>query len=68
MVALNPQTGEILAMASYPSYDPNVLATHDGTKLNSADQALLQQAGNPLLNRAINFTWPPGSTFKIVTS
>jgi penicillin-binding protein A len=68
VVALNPQTGAILAMASYPSYDPNVLATHSGKQLNAADQALLQQAGNPLLNRAINFTWPPGSTFKIVTS
>jgi peptidoglycan glycosyltransferase len=68
VVALNPQTGAILAMASYPSYNPNVLATHSGKQLNSADQALLKQAGNPLLNRAINFTWPPGSTFKIVTS
>ena len=68
VVALNPQTGAILAMASYPSYNPNVLATHSGKQLNTADQALLKQAGNPLLNRAINFTWPPGSTFKIVTS
>jgi peptidoglycan glycosyltransferase len=68
VVALDPQTGAILAMASYPSYDPNLLATHDGGKLNAADKALLEQAGNPLLNRAINFTWPPGSTFKIVTS
>jgi penicillin-binding protein A len=68
VVALNPQTGAILAMVSYPSYDPNVLATHSGNKLNAADKALLRQAGNPLLNRAINFTWPPGSTFKIVTS
>ena len=68
VVALDPQTGAILAMASYPSYDPNVLATHDGNQLNAADKALLEQAGNPLLNRAINFTWPPGSTFKIVTS
>jgi peptidoglycan glycosyltransferase len=68
VVALDPQTGAILAMASYPSYDPNVLATHNGNQLNSADKALLEQAGNPLLNRAINFTWPPGSTFKIVTS
>ena len=68
VVALDPQNGAILAMASYPSYDPNVLATHDGKQLNAADQALLNQPGNPLLNRAINFTWPPGSTFKIVTS
>jgi penicillin-binding protein A len=68
VVALDPKTGAILAMASYPSYDPNVLATHDGNKLISADKALLAQAGNPLLNRAINFSVPPGSTFKIVTS
>jgi peptidoglycan glycosyltransferase len=68
VVALDPHTGAILVMASYPSYDPNVLATHDGKQLNAADEALLKQAGNPLLNRAINFTWPPGSTFKIVTS
>jgi penicillin-binding protein A len=68
VVALDPQTGAILAMASYPSYDPNVLATHSGKQLNAADEALLKQAGNPLLNRAIDYTWPPGSTFKIVTS
>jgi penicillin-binding protein A len=68
VVALDPQTGAILAMASYPSYDPNLLATHNGNKLNAVDKALLAQPGNPLLNRAINFTWPPGSTFKIVTS
>ena len=68
VVALDPQTGAILAMASYPSYDPNVLATHNGSQLNAADEALLKQAGNPLLNRAIDYTWPPGSTFKIVTS
>ena len=68
VVALNPQTGAILAMASSPSYDPNVLATHNSKQLISADNALLKQAANPLLNRAINFTGPPGSTFKIVTS
>jgi penicillin-binding protein A len=68
VVALDPQTGAILAMASFPSYDPNVLATHNGSKLNAADKALLLAPGNPLLNRAINYTWPPGSTFKIVTS
>ena len=68
VVALDPQTGAILAMASYPSYNPNLLATHNGNKLDAVDKALLLQPGNPLLNRAINFTWPPGSTFKIVTS
>ena len=47
VVALDPQTGAILAMASYPSYDPNVLATHSGKQLNAADEALLKQAGQP---------------------
>jgi peptidoglycan glycosyltransferase len=68
VVALNPQTGAILAMASYPTYNPNTLTTHDGTQLNNADNALLKSQSNPLLNRAINDTFPPGSTFKIVTS
>ena len=68
VVALDPQTGAILVMASYPSYDPNVLATHNGKQLIAADNAQLRAPGNPRLNRAINFTWPPGSTFKIVTS
>jgi peptidoglycan glycosyltransferase len=68
VVALDPQTGAILALVSFPSYNPNVLATHSGTQLNTVDKALLTDPGNPLLNRAINFTWPPGSTFKIVTS
>ena len=36
VVALNPKTGAILAMATYPSFDPNVLAIHDGTKLNKS--------------------------------
>src|SRR3974377_224100 len=45
VVALDPQTGAILALASYPSYDPNVLATHAGKRVNAADDALLKQAG-----------------------
>jgi penicillin-binding protein A len=68
VVALNPKTGAILAMATYPSYDPNLLATHDGNQLNKNDQALLKDPNQPLLNRALQATYPPGSTFKIVTS
>jgi len=67
-VALNPKTGAILAMASYPSFDPNVLAIHDGAKLNQVDKQLLADKAQPLLNRALEGTYPPGSTFKIVTS
>jgi len=68
VVAIDPKTGAILAMASYPSYDPNVLATHDGNQLNEVDQALLRNPGQPLLHRSLDATYPPGSTFKIVTS
>ena len=68
VVALNPATGAILAMASYPSYDPNKLATHNGTALNAYDEQLLKESPSPLLNNATQTTLPPGSTFKIVTS
>ena len=68
VVALNPKTGAVLALASYPSFDPNVLAIHDGAKLNKIDNKLLKDPAQPLLNRALQGTYPPGSTFKIVTS
>ena len=68
VVALNPKTGAILAMASYPSFDPNVLAIHDGAKLNKVDNQLLRDKTQPLMNRALEGAYPPGSTFKIVTS
>jgi penicillin-binding protein A len=67
VVALDPSTGAILAMASDPSYDPNLLTTLDGTTLNKADKQLLTDPSQPLLNRAINQTYPPGSSFKIIT-
>ena len=68
VVALNPKTGAILAMASYPSFDPNVLAIHDGAQLIKNDNQLLADKTQPLVNRALQGTYPPGSTFKIVTS
>ena len=45
VVALNPKTGAILAMACYPSFDPNVLAIHDGAKLNKIDNRAAQGQG-----------------------
>jgi peptidoglycan glycosyltransferase len=68
VVAINPQTGAILALASYPTFDPNLLATLDGKKLISNDKKLLADPAHPLINNAISTTFPPGSTFKIVTS
>ena len=68
VVALNPKTGAILALASYPSFNPNAYTTFDGVKLNKVDARYRKDPRQPLLNRAINATYPPGSTFKIVTS
>jgi penicillin-binding protein A len=68
VVAIQPSTGAILALASYPTFNPNELTTFDGTTLNKVDQRLLTARSQPLLNRAIQETYPPGSSFKIVTS
>jgi peptidoglycan glycosyltransferase len=68
VVAIQPSTGAILALASYPTFDPNVLTTFDGTQFDKIDNQLLRDPGQPLLNRATQETYPPGSSFKIVTS
>ncbi|MCW2756808.1 MAG: cell elongation-specific peptidoglycan D,D-transpeptidase [Nocardioidaceae bacterium] len=68
VVALEPSTGKILAMVSNPTYDPNVLASHDFKAAGQAKQALEDDKNGPLENRAIEAVLPPGSTFKVVTS
>ncbi len=67
-VAIQPSTGAILALASYPTFNPNKYATFDGAQLNKIDSHYRNSPQQPLLNRAIDQTFPPGSTFKIVTS
>lgn len=68
VVALEPSTGKILAMVSLPTYDPNVLASHDLTAAGDAYERLNKDPTEPLLNRAIQTRLPPGSTFKVVTA
>jgi peptidoglycan glycosyltransferase len=68
VVALEPATGKILAMVSAPSYDPNELASHDGSEQSAAWQRLRDNPDSPLVNRAISETYPPGSTFKVITT
>jgi len=68
VVALDPRTGAILALASAPSYDPSVLATHKFGAAGRAYTQLARDPGNPLLDRAISQTYPPGSTFKVITT
>ncbi len=68
VVALDPKTGAILALVTYPSYDPNLLAVHDGTTLNNNDRQLSSDPDKPLLDRGTELTYPPGSTFKLITA
>ncbi|WP_128377550.1 peptidoglycan D,D-transpeptidase FtsI family protein [Streptomyces cavernae] len=70
VAALDPKTGAILALASTPSYDPSTFA---GNSVDSDTKAWakLQKKNNPddpMLNRALRQTYPPGSTFKVVTA
>jgi len=72
VVAMNPKTGAVLAMYSWPTYDPQSLVTPDrdadGTPL--AEKAMLnysRDSGSPLLNRATAGLYTPGSVFKVVT-
>jgi peptidoglycan glycosyltransferase len=67
VVALDPRSGEVLALYSNPSYDPNLLADHDVTESENVYTLLSAADGNPLLPKAYREIYPPGSTFKIVT-
>ncbi|MEV6716521.1 penicillin-binding protein 2 [Lentzea sp. NPDC051208] len=69
VVAIKPDTGEILAMASTPSYDPNLLASHDVNEQAAAwKQLTAKDAGDPLVNRATQALYPAGSTLKVVVA
>src|SRR5256714_4110881 len=66
IVAMNPNNGEILAMASYPTFDPNLFSQRINTKPGRAEYAaLLNDPKKPLYNRAIRGRYPPGSTWKV---
>jgi peptidoglycan glycosyltransferase len=66
VVAIRPSTGEILAMVSTPSYDPNPLAAHSADEQKKAWARFTAADPPVLVNRAIQETYPPGSTFKLV--
>ena len=63
VVVMRPTTGEILAMVSYPWYDPNIF---NQTDLGAEYQVLINDPNKPFINRAIQSSYPPASTFKIV--
>jgi peptidoglycan glycosyltransferase len=68
VVALDPTTGEILAMYSNPTYDPSPLAGHNTREVNRVHQFFQASPDKPDLARAYRERYPPGSTFKVVTA
>ncbi|MCS0634279.1 penicillin-binding transpeptidase domain-containing protein [Streptomyces sp. LP05-1] len=67
VAAVEPSTGRVLALVSSPSYDPGLLSG-TGRAVRDAWARLNREPGRPMLNRAIRETYPPGSTFKLVTA
>ncbi|WP_155057114.1 peptidoglycan D,D-transpeptidase FtsI family protein [Streptomyces blattellae] len=69
VAAIEPSTGKILALASYPSYDPSTIAG-SSTSDEEAWKKLQKNENpdDPMLNRALREVYPPGSTFKVVTA
>lgn len=65
IIVMDPNNGEILAMSSSPSFDPNLFI--DPNK-NEVAMGLLKSVSRPMINRAINGQYPPGSTFKIIVA
>jgi penicillin-binding protein A len=68
VVAVEPSTGAILALVSSPSYDPNPLSSHNRTTIEDTWKKLLADPDQPMLDRALDETYPPGSTFKLITA
>lgn len=64
-IASDPASGKILALGSFPSFDPNIFSKND---MDSVISEIFSRIDSPILNRAIGGTYPPGSTFKIVSS
>jgi penicillin-binding protein A len=68
VVAIEPSTGRILALAQSPSFDPSLLSANNTQINNAAWKRYTADVNQPLLNRPLAKTYPPGSAFKIVTA
>jgi peptidoglycan glycosyltransferase len=68
VVVMNPKTGAILAMYSNPSYDPQPFASHNSQAVQDYEKLLRANPDKPDLARAYRERFPPGSTFKVVTT
>jgi penicillin-binding protein A len=68
VVAVEPTTGAVLASYANPTYDPNPLSSHDSAEIRETWEQLNADESRPLVDRALRETYPPGSTFKLVTA
>jgi peptidoglycan glycosyltransferase len=68
IAAIDPSTGDVLALVAEPTYDPNLLASQDPAEVREAWDALNADPEKPLVSRASDELFPPGSTFKLVTA
>jgi penicillin-binding protein 2 len=66
VVVMNVNTGEVLAMASYPDFEPELFV--NGISTEKYNEYISEEANHPFINRAISSVSPPGSTFKMVTA
>jgi len=68
IAAIDPSTGDVLALFAEPSYDPNLLASQDPKVVRESWDELNADPDKPLVSRASDELFPPGSTFKLVTA
>ena len=68
VAAIEPSTGFILALVQSPSFDPNILASQDSGRAQDYYNQLTSDSAEPMLNRPLVKSVPPGSTFKLVTA
>ncbi len=68
VVAIDPRNGDVLVMASNPTFDPNELSSQDTDAIRAAWELLNADPRTPLLSRANDELFPPGSTFKLITA
>ena len=66
VIVMDPRSGEVLALASHPAFDPNIFIKPDASFQRLG--LLRDKVGRPMSNRAISGLYPPGSVFKIVTA
>jgi len=68
VIVMEPSTGKILALVSKPGFDANLLSTHDVSAAGANYQKLITDKGAPLINRAVDGLYAPGSVFKLVVA